>query len=293
MRRDQRGEAGWDGSGLDGAGQDVTPFHTVSSDRIPLAILSTRMAVDEHFGHFISVARLRNTHGTRCKRPKLCAAQPAETHMWHHEDAGIGFNVFRAVVGQNASAIYVPVPAHYNDPGIIERSNPLDSNDQIWSMRAIFTHGVKLPLHYRILRQRWNMSRPQAELNLECHPCDRLPTGCNKHYGNWPWARVPCPQSSGVGQFCNVRPQDHFRCCNFPWLIPRNVREEANARKRQAIEPLAKGIGRKARAKVFGARRKSAVAGNSAELASLRSKMEDLERENSALKKLLAQARAT
>mmetsp|Transcript_46502 Transcript_46502/g.104824 ORF Transcript_46502/g.104824 Transcript_46502/m.104824 type:complete len:226 (+) Transcript_46502:754-1431(+) len=152
MRRDQRGEAGWDGSGLDGAGQDVTPFHTVSSDRIPLAILSTRMAVDEHFGHFISVARLRNTHGTRCKRPKLCAAQPAETHMWHHEDAGIGFNVFRAVVGQNASAIYVPVPAHYNDPGIIERSNPLDSNDQIWSMRAIFTHGVKLPLHYRILR---------------------------------------------------------------------------------------------------------------------------------------------
>jgi len=76
-------------------------------------------------------------------------------------------------------------------------------------------------------------------------------------------------------------------------LIPRNVREEANARKRQAIEPLAKGIGRKARAKVFGARRKSAVAGNSAELASLRSKMEDLERENSALKKLLAQARAT
>jgi len=88
MRRDQRGEAGWDGSGLgraasesDGTGQDVTPFHTVSSDRIPLAILSTRMAVDEHFGHFISVARLRNTHGTRCKRPKLCAAQPAETHM--------------------------------------------------------------------------------------------------------------------------------------------------------------------------------------------------------------------
>ena len=55
--------------------------------------------------------------------------------MWHHEDAGIGFNVFRAVVSANASASLVPVPGHYNDPGIIERSVPLDANDEYWSTR--------------------------------------------------------------------------------------------------------------------------------------------------------------
>jgi len=27
------------------------------------------------------------------------------------------------------------LPAHYNDPGIIERSVPLDANDEYWSTR--------------------------------------------------------------------------------------------------------------------------------------------------------------
>ena len=69
--------------------------------------LAERMAVDPHFSSFLSTARDRNTHGTPCKRPRICAAQPEATHMWHHEDAGIGYNVFRAVVGQNASALYM------------------------------------------------------------------------------------------------------------------------------------------------------------------------------------------
>jgi hypothetical protein len=36
--------------------------------------------------------------------------------MWHHEDAGIGFNVFRAIVSANASASIVPVPGHFDEP---------------------------------------------------------------------------------------------------------------------------------------------------------------------------------
>ena len=79
----------------------------------PLALL---VAKDAAFGTFLAVARARNTHGTRCRHPLECAAQPTDAHMWHHEDAGIGFNTFRAIVNANASAAIVPMPAHFNDP---------------------------------------------------------------------------------------------------------------------------------------------------------------------------------
>ncbi len=71
--------------------------------------LALRMAADEHFGRFLALARKRNTHGTPCKRPLLCAQQPPDVHMWHHEDAGIGYNVFRAAVAGNASLNYIAV----------------------------------------------------------------------------------------------------------------------------------------------------------------------------------------
>ena len=145
-----------------------------------------------------------------------------------------------------------PVPAHYNDPGIIERSVPLDANDQFWSTRAIFAHGIKTASHFRTLRQRWNMSRPHAELKLRCHPCNDLPHGVNKHYGHWLWARVPCPgtddgrlpSADGVGRFCHVSPRQHFKCCNFPWDIPASIRAEAEARRIQAQAETRAGRGK-------------------------------------------------
>ena len=79
----------------------------------PLALI---VGKDKAFGTFLDVAKARNTHGTRCHHPLECAAQPTDAHMWHHEDAGIGFNTFRAVVAANASAAVVPMPAHFNDP---------------------------------------------------------------------------------------------------------------------------------------------------------------------------------
>lgn len=42
--------------------------------------------------------------------------------MWHHEDAGIAFNVFRSVVGANATAHLVPVTGHFDDANQIERT---------------------------------------------------------------------------------------------------------------------------------------------------------------------------
>ena len=53
-----------------------------------------QMAQDEHFRNFNAVAHARNTAGTPCRKPLHCAAQPSASHMWHHEDAGIGCDVF-------------------------------------------------------------------------------------------------------------------------------------------------------------------------------------------------------
>lgn len=76
--------------------------------------LALRMARDAHFQRFLALARKRNTHGTPCKRPLVCAAQPPAVHMWHHEDAGIGYNVFRAAAAGNASLNYI---AGRREPG--------------------------------------------------------------------------------------------------------------------------------------------------------------------------------
>eukprot|EP00908_Phaeocystis_cordata_P013581 Transcript_24647.p4 GENE.Transcript_24647~~Transcript_24647.p4 ORF type:complete len:123 (+),score=13.73 Transcript_24647:798-1166(+) len=70
--------------------------------------LASRLAADLHFGRFVEVARRRNARGEPCRSPQACAAQPAASHMWHHEDAGIGYNVFRATVAANASTLLVP-----------------------------------------------------------------------------------------------------------------------------------------------------------------------------------------
>ena len=48
----------------------------------------------------------------------------------------MGFNVFRAVIAANATAAIVPIPGHFNDAGIIERTR--SAHDAYWSARAVF-----------------------------------------------------------------------------------------------------------------------------------------------------------
>ena len=177
------------------------------------------VAADRAFGDFLTVAKARNDHGERCKRPRLCASQPPGVHMWHHEDAGIGFNVFRAVIYANASASIVPVPGHFNDPGIIERSP--SAQDLYWSSRALFVHGIKMAEHFEIAKRRWTLDRSSAHLTLACE------RNCSARGGEgygWDWARLPCPQRQWnepqTGRFCDVQPHAHYHCCNWPWVVP-------------------------------------------------------------------------
>ena len=175
---------------------------------------------DDSFAAFLTVAKARNDHGERCRKPSQCAGQPAAVHMWHHEDAGIGFNVFRAVVRANASASIVPVPGHYNDPGIIERTQ--SPQDLYWSSRALFVHGIKQREHYDTALRRWALDRPSDHLTLRC---DRncATRGHPEGYG-WEWARLPCPlrrwDQPQTGRFCDVLPSRHYRCCSWPWVVP-------------------------------------------------------------------------
>ena len=109
--------------------------------------------------------------------------------MWHHEDAGIGFNVFRAIVSANATASIVPVPGHYNDPGIIERSP--SPQDMYWSSRSLFTHGIKAAFHFETAKARWTLDRSSDHLTLSCdHRCSEHGAG---GFG-WDWARLECPR---------------------------------------------------------------------------------------------------
>ena len=183
------------------------------------AALAKLVAADRAFGDFLTVAKARNEHGERCKKPTVCAAQPASTHMWHHEDAGIGFNVFRAIVSANASASIVPVPGHFNDPGIIERSP--SAQDAYWSSRALFVHGVKAAEHYATARRRWTLERSSEHLTLLCNLKCSAP-GASGY--SWDWARLPCPRPAWsepqVGRFCDVLPAEHYHCCSWPWVVP-------------------------------------------------------------------------
>ena len=168
----------------------VGPYPYMSGGMVCMsAALARIMGADPAFGDFLTVAKARNDYGTRCRRPILCAAQPASVHMWHHEDAGIGFNVFRAIVSANATASIVPVPGHYNDPGIIERSP--SPQDMYWSSRSLFTHGIKAAFHFETAKARWTLDRSSDHLTLSCdHRCSEHGAG---GFG-WDWARLECPR---------------------------------------------------------------------------------------------------
>jgi hypothetical protein len=121
--------------------------------------------------------------------------------MWHHEDAGVGYNVFRATIAANASTLIVAAPGHFDHPGVIEhhaagkdgQPKPLDATAEYWSGRALFVHNVKKPEDFATATARWNLTRAAPPLDLRCHAADTLPPGGNPHHGNWGWARVPCP----------------------------------------------------------------------------------------------------
>ena len=193
--------------------------------------LATALAADAHFASFRAVARQRNDGATPCRSSRECAAQPVASHLWHHEDAGVGYNVFHAgaTTTSGPPLTIVAVPGHFNDAGIIQRSR--SAQDQYWSARAIFVHGIKTREHYEMAVRRWSVRWPPADVHAYCAPCTQPNT--NKHNGGWTYARLPCANATGEPghppnspdepppPWCEVDVGARFRCCGYPWHVPR------------------------------------------------------------------------
>ena len=143
-----------------------------------------------------TVPSAASSPGARAERPRRpvllarCVRRgAAATKMWHHEDAGIGFNVFRAAVAANASIAVAAVPGHNNDVGPfvapVKCPSPWSrcaAEAAYWSDRAVFTHQVKSAKAYADVAKRWNTTRPLPNVSLACASCSARSAG---KYGAW------------------------------------------------------------------------------------------------------------
>ena len=172
---------------------------------------------DAEFAAFLHLARRRNVDPARrpCRSAFACARAERRHRMWHHEDAGIGMNLFRAVVRANASLAVVATPGHYNDPFAIEQSS--SDADQFWSARALWVHGVKRSALYERARASWRTERRVELPPLVCvAPRD-------DRRSRWDRARLPCEtcatnnSCTEAAALCEVDVAHHFSVCRWPW----------------------------------------------------------------------------
>lgn len=173
------------------------------------------LAADAEFREFLSVARTIND-GMReaCASAAKCAALPVDRRPWHHEDAGMAMNVFRAVARSGARLHYAVIPGHYNDPLSIERS----PRELLWSRRAVYVHGIKNERLYKWATMKWKLRRRPFYPPIACRPF--ATDAWTKAAYNWTRARLPC--SVDASEFCDVD-VSKFSMCHWAWREVRPV----------------------------------------------------------------------
>ena len=113
------------------------------------------LAEDKDALAFLATAQRRNDNARLCTTSSECANAPSAERTWHHEDAGIAANLFRAAVNANSRLDYVATPGHFNDPFAIAYSERIPR----WNSRALWVHGIKRrSLHIRAEKS-WNTKR--------------------------------------------------------------------------------------------------------------------------------------
>ena len=80
------------------------------------APLAKLLAQSGDFRHFVDVARARNDLGRPCRSRVACAAASTPRRMWHHEDAGISYNVWRTALAHRLRAAIVHLPGGRQHP---------------------------------------------------------------------------------------------------------------------------------------------------------------------------------
>ena len=134
----------------------------------------------DEFESFRRVAMARNDFGAACETAQECARHPPAVHMWHHEDAGISYNVWRAVQAKKLRVTVVHMPEKgwiwpWFSPKISGREE---------SSRAILMHKVT-PATLPEVTATWQVGVAAP---------DDLLVDCSQTCTQWGWkyARTPC-----------------------------------------------------------------------------------------------------
>ena len=183
-----------------------------------LTCMSSALAQDlsknPFFADWHTVAKVRNDYGESCKTPAECAAQPFSTHMWHHEDAGISYNIWKTVnrFQRNTSIVHFPEKGWFW-PWFSEKLA-----EPKMSSRALIVHKVK-PNTVERVKGAWDIRAPHPKYKIDC----------SQTCAQWGWknARKPCDEEPALpasfqwrgfsqrwnGSLCSVDIASLFRCC--------------------------------------------------------------------------------
>lgn len=214
----------------------VGPFPYAGGNLVCMGqVLARQLAGDRHFHAFVSKAHQRNDNGIKCKSPLECARQPFGIHMWHHEDAGISYNLFRSIVRAGLKDVKVVKIQAWVHIQHWLRDNVTEP------IPLVVIHNLKLLKHLKQVIGTWRTDLGPWELERErvsCKPCSGL--------WNWKWARS-C--SVGEGDGCDAMaefdPNSIYTCCVKGY--PDEVMQRMNAE--EAVRAKAEREARVAREK--------------------------------------------
>mmetsp|Transcript_19907 Transcript_19907/g.58764 ORF Transcript_19907/g.58764 Transcript_19907/m.58764 type:complete len:535 (-) Transcript_19907:131-1735(-) len=215
----------------------VGPFPYAGGNLVCMGqVLARTLAGDSHFDGFIRKAHERNDNGMSCKNPFECASQPWETHMWHHEDAGISYNLFRSLVRNKVTGVKVVKIQPWVHIQHWLRDNITEP------IPLVVIHNLKTLKLVKNVTADWRIDLGPWGPEEESFDC----AACSKQWG-WKWART-C--ASGDGDWCDALtefdPNDFYTCCfkTYPtWVMQRmnaeeKARNEAERERRKQKEAL-------------------------------------------------------
>lgn len=178
--------------------------------------LAIKLAESTAFHDFYRVSMARNDFGSRCVTAQECATHSPGLHMWHHEDAGISYNAWKAALQHDLHVTMVHMP---EKGWIWPWFSPKIESPEL-SARAILMHKVTPPLLQEVLRTWKVQERAPSDVYADCsQKCSQW---------GWQWARHQCgpppalPPSAGSwrgfglpwnGSLCKIDPSERYRCC--------------------------------------------------------------------------------
>ena len=178
--------------------------------------LASKLSASEAFHDFYRVSMARNDFGAKCTTAQECSTHAPGLHMWHHEDAGISYNAWKAALEHDLHVTMVHMP----EKGWIWPWFSPKIADPAQSARAILMHKVTPPLLAEVLRS-WKVQQPApSDVYADCsQKCSQW---------GWQWARHQCgpppalPAAAGGwrgfglpwnGTLCKIDPSERYRCC--------------------------------------------------------------------------------